>query len=569
MLYSRTDGIALRLSGQSNVNIKRTHRAIGSVSAMMLAPFAALSVAADQGQTSAAWKTQCTALASTDLSTIEDAPSQVIEAKPVEARPDVPAHCQIEGYVTPNVGFSLMLSASNWNGKFLEIGCGGDCGSTGPTQQCNGPLRRGYACILFDAGHKGSGGLWAYNNLQTQIDFGYRGAHVAALAGKAITERYYTQAPKHSYFTGCSTGGRQALVEAQRFPWDFDGIIAGAPWINDTASAMQYVWNDVVLSDKDGKSLLSHADLQLVHDAALAKCDRDDGVKDRIIGNPLACRFDPATLVCKAGESSGCITQAQADAVKKVYAGPTNSKGEKIYTGGSPVGSELDWASANLSNGNYWAIPYFRYEVIPAAGPSWQEKDFDFDRDDKRFAGGVQESLLNAANPDLRKFKAAGGRLLIYQGGKDADVVPANTIDYYETLERTMGGHAATQDFARLFIIPGMGHCSGGEGAFAVDYLTHLEGWVEQGKAPEMMIGARVSDAYLAGAALPSNLPWGSVEDMTPEMRVSVAAFFLEFPLDPAIPMDFTRPIYPYPLQAKYRGTGDANSAASFRPAAP
>lgn len=480
---------------------------------------------------------QCKALESADFSGIQEAPTMVTQANLVEPSGEMPAYCQVEGYVTPNVGFNLVLPLSNWNGKFLERGCGGDCGISSTAEVlnlCSDPLRRGYACIISDMGHKGWGGLWAYNNLQAQVNFGYRGAHVIALAGKAITEYFYTKPPKYSYFSGCSTGGRQALVEAQRFPWDFDGIIAGAPWINDSDSTMQYVWNDVVLSNKDGKPLLSRDDLELVHNAALRKCDMDDGVKDGIIGNPLACNFDPGELVCKSEKNSKCITRAQADAVKKVYSGPTNSKGEKLYTGGSPIGSELAWAGVGLSNGNSWAIPYFRYEVLPPAGPNWQESDFNFDRDYKRFDGGTQESLLNAANPDLRRFKSNGGKLILFQGGMDFDVVPANTIDYYQTVESTMGGRAQTQKFFRLFMIPGMEHCSGGPGAFAIDYLSYLENWVERGQAPDLMLGAHVE---------------GPIKG---------------FPLSRNDHILFTRPVYPYPLQAKYTGSGDPNDASNF-----
>lgn len=497
----------------------------------------------------------CKSLVNADFSTVQDAPTMVIDAKLVEASGGAPAHCQVEGYVTPNVGFTLVLPV-NWNGKFIEHGCGGDCGFTAVTplsvawmdrgMLCDDQLRQRYACIISDMGHKGWGGIWAYNNLQAQVDFGYRGAHVTAVAGKAITEHYYNRAPKYSYFTGCSTGGRQALVEAQRFPWDFDGIVAGAPWINDTDSTMRVVWNDRVLSRKDGKPLLGRADLQLVHDAALAKCDMDDGVKDGVIGNPLACNFDPEGLVCKPGKTSGCITPDQVDAVKKIYAGPTNSQGAKIYTGGSPIGSELDWGGWSLSNSA--AAGYFRYSVMPPAGPHWQETDFDFDRDYKRFPSGSQESLLNAANPDLRKFKTSGGKLIIFQGGKDPAVVPANTIDYYQTVERTMGGRGATQEFARLFVVPGMEHCSAGDGAFAIDYLSYLEAWVEKGHAPDVMIGSHVK-----------GVDWVQ----------SLSSPLLSFPLAPSTPISFTRPVYPYPIQAKYKGTGDPNNAANFGPVEP
>jgi feruloyl esterase len=407
--------------------------------------------------------------------------------------------------------------------------------------------------MVADMGHKGKDqdGLWAVSNLQAQVDFGYRGPHVAALAGKAITEHYYSKAPKYSYFMGCSTGGRQALVEAERFPWDFDGIMGGAPWIDDSDSTMNFVWVVRALKGADGKPIVSRADLQLVHDAVLAKCDMDDGVKDGVIGNPPACKFDPSELVCKAGQTVGCLTQIQADAVRKVYDGPRNSKGERIFVHGLALGSEMGWvddeegmvrSDNRRGPGEDWALEYFRYMVMPPAGSCWQVTDFDFDRDYKRFGTGVQEPLLSASNPDLRKFKAAGGKLMVYQGWNDQGVVSEKTIDFYETVQRTMGGRAATEDFFRLFMVPGMQHCTGGDGAFAIDYLSYMEAWVEHGQAPDVLIGAHVKD-----------VDWGG-------------ALGLKFPLDPATPISFTRPIYPYPLRAKYKGTGDPNNSANFSP---
>jgi hypothetical protein len=520
--------------------------------------------------------TQCKMLEQAELSNVADAPTQVTMARWIEASAGVAASCWVTGFVWPQVGFILGLPA-DWNGKFLERGCGGDCGSIDDAvTKCSAPIQRGYACIGFDGGHTGGGGLWAVNNLQAQVDFGYRAAHVTALAGKAITERFYQRVPSYSYFWGASTGGRQALVEAQRFPWDFDGIISGAPWINDTDSAMNVVWANRALAGADGKPLLTRADLQLVHDAALAHCDMDDGVRDGIIGNPAACKFDPGELVCKmkTAKQATCLTQAQAEAVRKVYLGPVNSKGEKTYVGGAVPGSEMGWiddgvldyirTGGQIGGSEEWALIYFRHMVMPPAGPHWKLSDFDFDRDYKRFGTGAQESLLNAANPDLRKFKAAGGKLLIYQGWNDQSDLPEMTIDYYQMVEKTMGGRAATQDFARLFLIPGMLHVSGGDGAFAIDYLTYLERWVEHQQPPELMIGAHVDDNYLAQ-------PGKSLEGAAPSDIGSsvwsakfVGALTLKIPLDPAVPIAFTRPVYPYPKRAKYKGTGDPKDAANF-----
>ena len=515
--------------------------------------------------------TQCKALASADFSTIEDAPTQVIAASPVAGTDKVLAHCQVQGYVAPQVGFKIGLpSPATWNGKFFEVGCGGGCGDTdyfGMPRACGEPLERGYACIAFNGGNSGGDGLlWAANNLQALVDFGYRGAHVTALAGKAIIERYYGKPPVHAYFCGCSTGGRMALIEAQRFPWDFDGIISGAPWINDTDSAMNFVWANRALKGRDGKPIVNRADLKLVHEAVLAKCDMDDGVRDGVIGNPLACKFDPHELICKAGKNSGCLTRAQADAVQKVYDGPSNSKGEKTYISGAAVGSEMGWVddaldyirSDNLPGGSEsWALDYFRYMVMPPGGPQWQLTDFDFDRDYKRFGAGVQESLLNAANPDLRRFKAAGGKLLIYQGWNDQSDLPQMTIDYYATVSKTMGGCKSTEDFARLFVIPGMLHCTGGDGPFAVDYLSSLERWVENGQPPDKLIGSHVDDAYLARLGGQHIVAGSSDIGAYDGPAKFTGALMLKLPLDSKVPV------------SKYKGSGDPTNAGNFGPVEP
>lgn len=493
-------------------------------------------------------RSACTSLVNEDFTGVLDAPTQVTDAKFVAASADVPAYCDVTGYVTPTVGIRLRLPIKNWNGKFFERGCGGYCGASSfDAAFFVGPLRRGYAHLQFDGGHTVGvdSGLWGYNNLQAQFDFGVRAPHVAALAGKAVTERFYGKPPAKSYFAGCSSGGQQAFSEAQRFPWDFDGIIAGAPSPTFSGPMMYYLWAGRALAGK-----VTQRDLRLVHEHALAKCDMDDGVRDGVIGDPLHCKFDPAELLCKADYREGeCLTADKIEAVKKVYAGPTTSKGEKVYTGGPLPGSELNWMNDEpccaYVNGAgrvaRWSGDYFAYiGFMPAPGPGWKSADFDFDRDYKRLR--MAESLFGAADdPDLRKFKAAGAKMILYQGGQDESDIPTDSVDYYETVEKLMGGRAATQSFFRLFVVPGMNHCTGGAGAFAIDYLTYLEAWVEKGTAPDVMIGSHVSDISYT------------------------AAHFLTFPLDGEAHVTFTRPVYPYPILARYKGSGDPNDAANFK----
>ena len=510
---------------------------------------------------------QCNALLNANLLGTPDAPTQITGAKLVEPAGIVSGYCEVQGYVWPQVGFELLLPVSNWNGKFIELGCGGHCGVI---ELSIADCPAGYACIGTDAGHKatvyeGQGlwggdvfdGLWGYGNLQAKVDWGYRAPHVTAVAGKAITALFYHQAPKKSYFMGCSTGGRQGLQEAQRFPWDFDGIIAGAPPINLSTLYMTFAWGILATHDKDGRPLLGKAELKLVTDAAVAKCDLDDGVGDGIISDPKHCRFDPAKLTCKANQTSRCLTQVQVEAVKKVYAGPTTSSGVSLSLGGPMPGSEYglvdgawgvnDWSEAYVGINGKRA----RYEplvtaglrylfFVPDLGPAWKLSDFDFDRDYQNM--GVAEALYDSSNPDLRKFKAAGGKLISYQGTNDISVLPQITEDYYDTVERTMGGREATQSFFRLFVFPGAEHCLiGGDGADTVNFLAVLEDWVENGKAPDRLIAAHLKNGESSGLKA--------------------------FPLDPSR-IQFTRPVYPYPIGAKYSGHGDPNNAANFVPAA-
>jgi hypothetical protein len=504
----------------------------------------------------------CEKLSSVEFSNIVDAPTQISKAAIVSGYGRTPSYCLVQGYVAPQIGFELRLPSSGWNGKFLEVGDGG-WGGEMFTFLCDGPLRKGYACIASDMGHKGGTeqALWAADNLQAQIDFGYRATHVTALAGKAIVESYYSRTPSKSMMFGCSLGGYQGLVEAQRFPWDFDGIVAIAPDSESEADiAMRIVWHMRNVIDANEQPIFSQSDLQLLHDAALGKCDMTDGVKDGIVGDPVGCRVDPAQLACKVGQKAGCLGERQVDAATRIYSGPVTSKGEKISTRGMLPGSELEW--------NYydrrWALELFRYALFtPSPGPGWKATDFDFDRDYKRLGVGA---FYTDNNPDLRKFKAAGGKLIVAQGGIDTGEVPGAVFDYYDTVERTMGGRQATEDFFRLFVVPGMQHCTGGDGAFAIDYLSYLEAWVERGQAPSKMIGAHVDKAYLREiSGLDPNVKDTWVRD---ERAWEGAYVKLVFPLDPDVPVSFTRPVYPYPLHAKYKGNGSPNEAANFVPVA-
>jgi len=499
---------------------------------------------------SAAGNRACEALGRADLSTLQDAPTHITRADWIGRHGDTPSYCRVHGYVEPRIGFEILLPTARWNEKFIELGCGGACGVL-DEWACEHPLGKGYACIVSDMGHRGESGdwRWARNNLRARVDFGFRSTHVTAIAGKALTRLYYHRPPRESYFSGCSTGGRQAMVEAERFPWDFNGIIAGAPPLNFAANSLAQLWASLAATSTTGKAVLTPAAVRLVHQAVLAQCDLDDGVRDGVVGNPSACAVDAGRLLCRAGQSKGCLTDEQVAATKKIYAGPFAAT-DSLSKGGYMPGSELEWIGPDLAadGGRGFLYSYnlgkFRYAFFPDSRPGWQPAAADFRADHRRL--GLMEALYSASNPDLRQFKRNGGKLLMYQGWSDPFEPPVATTEYYDTVERLMGGKADTQDFYRLFMVPGMGHCTGGEGAWAIDYLTYLDEWVEEGRAPARLIGWHV------------DLPDDPVKSQQIERN-------LRFPLR-APQATFSRPVYPYPLRAKYDGTGDPTRAESFAP---
>jgi len=498
----------------------------------------------------------CNSLTGTDFSGIQDASAQVTEAVFVASSDAWSGYCRVTGYVSSQVGIKVGLPTT-WNGKFLELGCDGHCGTLDNEsflEKCSAALRKGYACITSDAGHRGAivDAVWSRDSLTARMDWGFRAPHVVALAGKAILQRFYNRAPAYAYFSGCSTGGREALQEAQRFPWDFDGIIAGDPPIRLADLYVTFAWGQRVGRDASGKPLLNIDDLKLLTEGALKRCDMDDGLKDGIISWPFECPFRPADLACNVGHTSKCLAPDKIRVAEQIYSGPVDHQGRSLFGAGAVPGSETGEPALERFGGN-WGIYYLgsarspalygtltqeglKYLFFsPAQQPSWTIQEFDFDRDYKRL--DVMESLYDSSNPDLSRFKNEGGKLLIYEGLNDLSVLPQWVIQYFEKVQRVLGGTAQTQAFARMFLLPGVEHCDGGPGADTVDYLTYLENWVERGEAPEKLIAAHLKNPNSSGAAA--------------------------FPLDPA-KVAFTRPVFPYPTRVRYSGHGDPHDAANF-----
>jgi feruloyl esterase len=423
-----------------------------------------------------------------------------------------PPFCRVAATLTPSsdsdIKMEVWLPVEGWNGKLRSNGNGGWSGSIAPATMAAG-VQRGYVSAMTDTGHEGGSGSFALGHPEKLIDFGYRSTHEMTVVAKAIVRAYYGEAPKLSYFTGCSAGGRQALMEAQRFPEDYEGVVAGSPGLNWSGRAMLAIAIAQAVHT-DEASYIPPAKYPLIHDAVLASCDALDGVEDGVIENPMRCKFDPKELECKSGDGPGCLTSAQVQAVRTIYSP------QRSFPGFEP-GSELGWQTMAGPKVFTIGLDLFRYVVFGDA--NWDFHQFDFNRDVARTEKASVN--LNAMDPDLGKFAARGGRLIQYHGWNDPQIAPEASVLYYKKVLDTMKD---VSGFYRLFMVPGMAHCGGGEGTSSFDMLTALEQWVEQKKAPEQVAAARVRDGKT----------------------------------------DRTRPLCPFPQVAKYKGSGSTDEDANF-----
>ena len=446
---------------------------------------------------------------------------------------DLPAFCRVVGTTTPAVQFEVWLPLKNWNGKFEGVGNGGTAGSISYRAMAIA-LRRGYATVSTDTGHvntpPGSGfdSSWARGRLDLVADFGYRSLHAATVNGKQIAEAFYGKVPKHSYYVGCSKGGGQGLMEAQRYPEDYDGILAGDPannWTHHYAGA--HLWYSIATL-KDPESYIPASKVAILANAVNKACDANDGVADGVLANPLACKFDPEALTCKEGEdTSACFTAKQVKAVKEIWSGPHNSAGALVYPGLVPGGEAgpggwASWLSGTAPfEGTHWKAANGFFKDMVFNDPNFNPLNFNYDTDMAATVAKVGP-MLDAVNPDLRPLQRRGAKMILYHGWSDPDISPLNTIQYYGQVVETVGKD--TPEFVRLFMVPGMQHCGGGPGTSAFDGVKALEHWVEDGVAPERIIASHVTN--------------GKVEQ--------------------------TRPLCPYPQAAVYLGTGSTAVAASF-----
>ena len=475
--------------------------------------------------------TSCAALAALALPGATITLAQAVDAGPfTPPRADgdagnarvLPAFCRVGATLKPtadsDITIEVWMPASGWNGKYQAVGNGAFNGSIAYAAMMTA-LARGYATSSTDTGHTGNNARFAPGHPEKVIDFGWRAVHEMTLASKTILAAYYDAAPKWSYWNGCSAGGRQAMVEAQRFPADFDGIIAGAPGLDWTGRAAQAVRVLKVL-EKNETARLSPAQTQLLHRAALDACDALDGVKDGLIADPARCRIDPSVLRCHGEAERGCLSAAQIETARLIYSPMINPATQREIAGLAP-GSELGWTETGwTASARATGVDQFRFMVFN--DPAWDAQRFGGDADVAR-AEASDHGTINALVPDLRPFFDRGGKLIQYHGWSDPQISPFNSTQYYTRVREALGS-AAIEPAYRLFMAPGMGHCAGGEGPNTFDMVGALERWVEQGRAPDQIMAVHSTNGRV----------------------------------------DRTRPLCPYPQIAAYNGTGSVDEASSF-----
>ena len=460
---------------------------------------------------------------------------------------ELPSFCRVTGVIKPttdsDIRFEVWMPSTRWNGKFQGIGNGGFAGTiTQPALAA--AVARGYAAASTDTGHTTTDASWALGHPEKIVDYGHRAVHEMTEKAKSIVSAFYGSGPKRSYFASCSNGGRQALMEAQRYPNDYDGLIAGAPANYFTHILTGFAWN-LQATLNDPASYIPASKLKAVEIAALAACDARDGVTDGVIDDPTKCGFDPSVLLCKGAESDACLTEKQVIALKKIYAGPRTSKGELIipgfvFGGETGPGGWLAWITGSGSNKGlqyFFATQTFANMVYN--DPKWDFKTFNLDKDSK-LADEKLASSLNATDPNLKAFKARGGKLILYHGWSDAALPPVNTINYFQSVASKMGQRDAGS-VIRLFMVPGMQHCGAGPGpnSFGAvvtsgqsdaqhDMSVALERWVEEGIAPNQIIASKRQGLDAKSAIIRA------------------------------------RPLCPYPQVARYKGSGSTDDAANF-----
>jgi Tannase and feruloyl esterase len=508
----------------------------------------------------------CADLAKTDLTSIGGAGSSITSAK--EETVNNLKMCTVEGVLAPTIKFVVKLPIAAYTQRFMQLGCGGLCGhiglEVGAADGCAPLTDGGFVISTTDMGHDDDAevdknGVFG-KNPQKRVDFAYRAEHVTALASKALIKAYYGQAQAYSYFNGCSDGGREAVMEAQRYPDDFNGIIAGAPaMLFQFQNSLHHGWLATQNRDANGKAILLSANLPVLHQAVVKACDKLDGVEDGLLSDPRICKFDLANVQCAvdAADTSACLTAAETDVARKFYEGPHDPvTGQRLIVGGPQYGSELGWAGVFVPYAaddgvmsqmvSEQAMGNLIFENDPATGTALSSLKFDSATVELLKA---RHPLLDATNPDINAFADAGGKLILWHGWADQHISPITTIAYHEAMQATLGNEKL-ETFERLYVLPGVQHCGRGDGPSSIDLLSAMMNWVEQGQAPDA-IASTSDQSEPSNFGQPNMGPPGGAKKGPPSAA-------------PAPVKTMTRPVFPYPAVATYKGTGDVTDAANY-----
>ncbi|MEX3810134.1 tannase/feruloyl esterase family alpha/beta hydrolase [Paraburkholderia sp. BR13439] len=502
----------------------------------------------------------CSKLASIDITDIGGAGSSITSATVTNATVNgaTVAFCTVKGTLAPSNTFEVALPVSTWTQRFAELGCGGLCGNlSDPTKQssfsfsyqCPLVQQGGFVTAATDMGHSGQDSNWT-TDPQKQADFAYRGQHITTLAAKKLIKAYYGQTQKYSYFIGCSDGGREALMAAQRYPTDYNGIVAGAPAAHfQIQNSLYHGWSvksQSTTGTSAGNAILYADKATLLHKAVAAACGGGSGAADGLIADPRTCHFDPATIQCSSGaaSTSNCLTAAEVTTAKAIYSGPTDATtGEYMLAGSPQYGSEANWVGVEVPTSNSTDAPVsvtklFSYSIVTGAynliftgSPTMPSIDTFGYQDASFYATYLKANhpFIDATSPDLSAFNAAGGKLILWHGWADQHISPLFTIQYYEAMQNTMGTSSVDQ-FARLYLVPGVGHCGGGEGNPNIDLVSKITNWVEESRVPTSV---------------------------------------MTYQTDSSNNVTASRPVYPYPAVAKYTGSGDWHDGANYTQGTP
>jgi hypothetical protein len=563
---------------EPQMNDRLTFTYVRNVLAVFLIFFAGLTQAeaALQSLTPVRPVMSCSTLGATRITEGIDAGVSINSAR--ELKTSQGTFCLVSATLSPSVGVQVALPEDKWTQRLLQVGCGGLCGQINlglsDAKGCIPAMNGEFAVSSTDMGHSGSmmDAAWALDP-QKRIDFAYRAQHVTAQFTKAVIRTFYGQPQQYAYFMGCSDGGREALMEAQRYPEDFNGISAGAPaaWFS-TQNSFFHGWNVTANLRADGTPVLLQSRLALLHEAVITHCPSLSGVSDGLLENPFACHFSRTWISqCAPGEQdkSACMTSEELKVADNLYRGAHDDMGNQFVPAGLPAGSELRWPvpakAGERSMSEMMALPALQYILLPGGKQSLNQiSDFAFNRENFRRVAELAP-LYNATNTNLEPFRATGGRLILWHGLADDSITPAGTVDYFRGVQEKLG-IKKTDSFMRLFLLPGVAHCGNGEGPDQVDLLSALMDWTEKGVAPDSLIAGKTASMEQQRSGPPAGTP----PDKAGTQDAS-AHFHGEqkqgLPYAEA-PAAFTmmRPIFPYPYVARYRGKGDPRNAANYVP---